>query len=277
MPIDIDELIEILPKLIRENDTIKGAVISALGGIVATKEDIKFLIESMNKRFEAVDKRFEELIELMDKRFEAVDKRFEAMDKRFEAMDKRFEAMDKRFEAVDKRFEELIELMDKRFEAVDKRFEAVDKRFEAVDKRFEAVINSIKDLTLSVSRIESKEGILFEKTVLELMKETLQLENIDPSKIRKEYLYDLKGVVFHRDYATDIDVLVENDNLYLVEVKATANRQDVEHFLQNIRLYEQVTGKKVTRPLLIALRIFLDAKGIADRYGIRVIAGTIME
>ena len=39
--IDIDELLKILPKLIRENDTIKGAILSALSGIVATHEDIR--------------------------------------------------------------------------------------------------------------------------------------------------------------------------------------------------------------------------------------------
>ena len=42
--IDIQKLIEILPKLIRENDTVKGAIITALSGVVATKDDIKVLI-----------------------------------------------------------------------------------------------------------------------------------------------------------------------------------------------------------------------------------------
>jgi hypothetical protein len=84
--IDIDELLKILPKLIRENDTVKGAIISALSGVVATHEDIVELNKAMDKRFEAIQKS-------MDKRFEAMDKRFEAMDKRFEAMDKRFDAI----------------------------------------------------------------------------------------------------------------------------------------------------------------------------------------
>ncbi len=79
-PIDIDELIKILPTLIRENDTVKGAIITALSGVVATKEDIKELIHQMDKRFEAVDKRFEAMQQQMDKRFEAMQQQ---MDKRF--------------------------------------------------------------------------------------------------------------------------------------------------------------------------------------------------
>ncbi len=72
--IDVKKLIDILPKLIRENDTVKGAMITALSGVVATKDDIKALIAEMDKRFEAVDKRFE----AVDKRFEAARQRTDA-------------------------------------------------------------------------------------------------------------------------------------------------------------------------------------------------------
>ncbi len=89
--IDKNELLKLLPKLIRENDEIKGAIITALSGVVATKEDIERIIENSNRRFEA-----------MDKRFEAMDKRFEAMDKRFETMDKRFEDARNHREEIEK-------------------------------------------------------------------------------------------------------------------------------------------------------------------------------
>lgn len=68
--INIDDLIEILPKLIRENDRVKGAIISALSGVVATHEDIVLLSEKMDKRFEAMERR-------MDKRFEAMDRKID--------------------------------------------------------------------------------------------------------------------------------------------------------------------------------------------------------
>nr|MDO8119483.1 DUF3782 domain-containing protein [Candidatus Sigynarchaeota archaeon] len=83
MPIDIAELLEILPRLVRENDTVKGAIITALSGVVATREDIKELIREMDKRFEQVDNRFGQV----DNRFEQVDKRFEQVDKRFDSLE----------------------------------------------------------------------------------------------------------------------------------------------------------------------------------------------
>ena len=60
---------------------------------VATKQDIKLLVDLVDRRFEDVNKRFEELLGYVDKRFEAVDRRFEDVNKRFEDMNKRFDEL----------------------------------------------------------------------------------------------------------------------------------------------------------------------------------------
>ena len=69
-----EDFLKLLPKLILEDNEVKGAIITTLSGVVATKDDIKQLIEHSNKRFEALQ-------EQMDKRFEQMDKRFEAQNK----------------------------------------------------------------------------------------------------------------------------------------------------------------------------------------------------
>ncbi len=116
--IDKNELLKLLPKLIREDDEIKGAIITALSGVVATKEDIVRIIENSNRRFEA-------------------------MDKRFEAMDKRFEAMDKRFEAMDKRFEALIVQMNKGFEEARKHRENIENSLIIVRESIGELIQNV--------------------------------------------------------------------------------------------------------------------------------------
>jgi uncharacterized membrane-anchored protein YhcB (DUF1043 family) len=124
MKIDIDELLKILPQLIRENDAVKGAIITALSGVVATHEDIRAVIEEMDRRFETMQAD-------MGQHFEAVDRRFEVMQadmgQHFEAVDRRFEAMQadigQHFEAVDRRFEAMQADMGQHFEAVDRRFD----------------------------------------------------------------------------------------------------------------------------------------------------------
>lgn len=61
-----EEFLRLLPKLILEDNEVKGAIITALSGIVATKEDIARLIEHSDRRFEAMDKRFEAMQKQMD-------------------------------------------------------------------------------------------------------------------------------------------------------------------------------------------------------------------
>jgi len=92
----------------------------------ATKEDIKMLIDLINKRFEAIDKRFEDLISYSDKRFEDINKRFEELRA-----------------YSDKRFEELKAYSDKRFEDINRRFEDINNRFEDMNRRFEDLTHYI--------------------------------------------------------------------------------------------------------------------------------------
>lgn len=56
MMIDKNELIRLLPELIREDDTIKGAIISALSSVITIKDDIERLIEHSNRHFEEARK-----------------------------------------------------------------------------------------------------------------------------------------------------------------------------------------------------------------------------
>jgi hypothetical protein len=234
--IDVKQLIEILPKLIRENDTVKGAILTALSGVVATREDIKDMIREMDKRFADMQNQ----------------------------SDKRFSEVDKHFSDVDKHFSD-----------VDKHFSDVDKHFSDVDKRFDRVEREIKIVGVSVDRLEGKQGVQLEKTILDLMRETLKMENVDPDKIKKVFIVDRKGMVFWNDYSSDIDVLVENGNVYAIEVKAKASHADVTRFVQNIKLYELVENKKVTKSFVISLRIEPDIKAYAESRGLIVIAGDI--
>jgi hypothetical protein len=221
--IDIQKLIDVLPKLIRENDTVKGAVISALSGVVATKDDIKELIKEMDNRFVATKDDIKELIKEMDKRFEEMDKRFEEMDKRFEEMDKRFEKMDKRFEKMDKRFEDLH--------------------------------GSVSRISLDLATLSGRSGDDLEAMVRDLMADTLVKHKIDVSNVEKASLVDVDGSVFTPGYSTEVDVVATNGKIYLYEIKFRADQRDAYHFMQVAKLYEIVNECTVDRLVMLVLEI----------------------
>ena len=113
MAIEVAELKSAMKDLLKEDPYfLKGIILDAISEDLmtksefakmfeklATKEDLKMLIEMINKRFEAVDKRFEDMQRYMEKRFEAIDKRFEDMryyiDKRFEVVERRIGFLEK--------------------------------------------------------------------------------------------------------------------------------------------------------------------------------------
>ncbi len=82
-----EEFLRLLPKLIREDDEVKGAIITALSGVVSTKDDIKEVIKEFDKRFEAMQKE-------MDKRFDETTKRFDLLDDRSDTLENKVDAID---------------------------------------------------------------------------------------------------------------------------------------------------------------------------------------
>lgn len=62
-----EDFLKLLPKLIVEDNEVKGAIITALSGIMATKHDIERVIEHSDKRFEKIDEKFEKIDERIEK------------------------------------------------------------------------------------------------------------------------------------------------------------------------------------------------------------------
>lgn len=62
-----EEFLKLLPKLIREDDQVKGAILSALSGVVSTKDDIQRQIEHSDKQFKLIEEQISALNNNMSK------------------------------------------------------------------------------------------------------------------------------------------------------------------------------------------------------------------
>jgi hypothetical protein len=241
-----EEFLRLLPKLIRENDEVKGAIISALSEVVATKDDIKLVIKKADERFEKLVKSIKLGIEESNKRFEKMDERFEKMDKRFEKMDERFEKMDKRFEKM-------------------------DKRFQALQRQTN--LNYTK-LRSAIDNLGSRGGIGLEEMVLKLLKEQHKLKDINISRIERKTIVDEDGDIFPQRYSTDIDILMENDKLILMEIKFKVDNRDIYHFVQVSKLYE-ILYEKPDELWVLTLEISPKTLNISNQFPVKVIYGHI--
>ena len=195
--IDIDELIEILPELIKTNDRIKGAIITALSGVMPTTEDIKAIVNEMKLGFEQMqentDRRFEQMQENTDRRFEQMQ---ENTNRRFEEFQQTISAVLRDMqENTDRRFEQMQENTDRRFEEFQQTISAVlkdmqentDKRFEQMqentDKRFKDMQSQFNKMDKKLDNLLSILGRPFEQFCRNVIVKILEAENIKGVKL----------------------------------------------------------------------------------------------
>jgi len=243
-----------------------------------TSRQIKLQREETSRQLEQTNRRIDLLGEEMNRRLEQMEQRIEQVEQRVdllrEEMNQRFDQVDQRFEQIDQRFEQV----DQRFEQVDQRFEQVDQRFEQVDQRFDQVHQDHLELKRRVIKLESGQKQILEKmtgfdawlkvitgnlgtekgqTLEDLfaiaLRYGLKNPNIKPESIRlRQELMDVEGLVFRKNYGTEIDLIAENGKLTVFEVKATANIDDVDLFGMKIELVRLQNQDKEVQGILVS-------------------------
>jgi len=204
--INLDQLIEILPKLIRENDRVKGAIISALAGVVATKEDIAQLIAEMDRRFEAMQGQ-------MNNRFEAMDRRFEALQ---EQIKDRFEAMDQHFNAVQAENNQ--------------RFNRIEQTMATGFSQVTAILNSI----------QTQIGKPFEQFGRNVVIRILQGEGFERVKLSPKIFRDPNHIVFHQSEEVEVDGFSEDPPVIVEITSILRDQEKVEKFLKKKAFIEDL-------------------------------------
>ena len=105
-------------------------------------QDLKQLIEGLDKK--------------IDERFDGVDKKFEKVDERFDGVDKKFEKVTERFNSVDKKIDENFRITQ---ENVDSQFERAFEVFATKEdvKNLEEKVDGLREmmqvLVMSVDKI----------------------------------------------------------------------------------------------------------------------------
>jgi hypothetical protein len=134
---------------------------------LATKDDIRMVIDRMDVRFAAMDEKFTHRIDEMDRRWS---ERLDAMDERWT---ERLAAMDDKWElrlaAIDDKWEQRLTTIDDRWELRDTAtnnkwegaFVSLDDKFEALEQRMTAVMYRAinRHLTFSVMAMATVSGM----------------------------------------------------------------------------------------------------------------------
>jgi hypothetical protein len=280
-------IVQILPQLLHE----KPEIVSTIEGIIADNfprrdefarllDEVKEQREQTNRHLDQMDLRFTLLREEMEQRLELQRKE---MDQRFDLLQAE---MNERFEQVDKRFDLLHTEMKGRFQQVEQRLDRVDQQFDNVDQRFDKVDQQLQQghresfkIKRRLLKVEASQDTLIKKvtgleTWLKMATgnlgtekgQTLEdmfaialsygLNNPDikaKTILLRQGLVDDKGVVFKKDYFTEIDLISENGRLTVFEVKATAKVGDVDFFSWKVELVQVQNPNKQVHGAFISL------------------------
>ncbi|MEM2972496.1 MAG: DUF3782 domain-containing protein, partial [Candidatus Bathyarchaeia archaeon] len=100
-----------------------------------------------------------------------------------------------------------------------------------------------------ISALGARWGLLSEKAFREGIKALIEKDF--KFKVEKWVAFDSKGHVYGYPCQIEIDTAIHNEKVILIEVKAHANASDIYAFKRKTELYEETTGKKPSRLLVV--------------------------
>jgi hypothetical protein len=89
-------------------------------------------------------------------------------------------------------------------------------------------------------------------------------------KVEHYHGQDPEGFINHRPRSFDLDVLIRNGEVVVAEIKSNASGADVTEFHRSVLLYEQQTGRRAGKRILVAVTLQEAALERARELGIIV-------
>ena len=268
----VKKIIEQLPVLIQQNPLLKYAVWDICADKFAdkkkTEDRFELLLEEFRKERERSDKRFAELKEEIRREREKSDKRFEKFDQRFEKFEEWMKESEQRLEKL----EDWMEESKRRFEKFEQRCEKFDQRFEEMHKEITLLAEKIarvdKRIDRTIGALGARWGLNSEKAFRDAIRDILR--ELTNYKVERFLEYDMQGIVFDEPDQIELDVVIKNNQTWLIEIKSSVSKADVYIFKRKVEFYEQDKGVKASKKIIISPMVDRKAVDLAQKLGIKI-------
>jgi len=269
-----DYVLKILPQLLREEPTVVMAIESLiaqqfprrdeftrlLDEIKQQREDLHQQIELNTQRLEyfqaEVKQQFQLQRQEMEQRLEShrleVQQRLEALR---EDLQQRLEALR---EDLQQRLEALREDMNRRFEQVHQDHLKLKRRIIKLESGQDLILNRMTGMEAWLKVISGNLGTEKGQTLEDLfaiaLRYGLKNPDIKPETILlRQELVDVNGEIFLRKgYGTEVDLIAENGQLTVFEVKAHGEMDDVDWFVMKVELLRRQQPTQPVRGVFIS-------------------------
>jgi hypothetical protein len=130
------------------------------------------------------------------------------------------------------------------------------------------MVEGFRRLDLKISAIGARWGIMNEQSVRDGLKGILSK---DLGYTVEEFKYsDDEGYVYGYPSSVQIDVVVKDSMVIVLEISSHVKRSDPPTVKRKAELYERVTGRSVSKVVIVTPFIDDDAVDVCRRYGIEV-------
>ena len=130
------------------------------------------------------------------------------------------------------------------------------------------MVEGFRRLDLKISAIGARWGIMNEQSVRNGLKGILSK---DLGYTVEEFEYsDDEGYVYGYPSSVQIDVVVKDSMVIVLEISSHVKRSDPPTVKRKAELYERVTGRSVSKVVIVTPFIDDDAVDVCRRYGIEV-------
>ena len=243
---EVEELKTKILKILREDEEFRYAVAGIIG------------LEEIIKRLEKHDEKFNEILERLDRHEEELKKLREDMIQGFRRHD---EIMEKHAQEITRLREDMIlgfrrhdEILERHEKEIIKLREDMNKGFQLINRRIDA--------------LGARWGIMSEEAFREGLRGLLEKEL--GFKIEKWTVYDQAGKVYGYPSVVDIDVILKDEKTILVEVSSHIKKSDIIIFKKKAELYEEETGRKPDKLLIVTPYIDEEALKASEKMEIEV-------
>jgi hypothetical protein len=222
-----DYVIEILPELLRREPEIVRAIDHIIAEQFPRRDEFARLLDKMDQRDEEIRQQHEESNDRLDMLREDLDMLRGEMNQRLD--DQQKVLLGVRRDVTQLRQEP----------------ESLTKRMEAHEKW----------IRLRVGEIGNEKGQSAEDFFAEGLRYGLKNPNISADKIRlRQPLVDTEGVVFKQPFASEVDLISDNDHLIVFEIKSgRVKAGDVSFFSLKVEVVAAQNPDKQVRGVLIVL------------------------
>jgi hypothetical protein len=267
---------EILPQLIAEDPLIRDFVLRTVSTYYAGKEETEsrfdLVLAELQRDREEQSRRWKEQYQENQGFLARLDQEQEENNRRWEENNRRWEEQHQENQRFLDRLDQEQEENNRRWEESQRRWEESQRRWEEQHQQNQQLLAEIQNQNRrydsTIGALGSRWGLYSEASFRNALKGIL--EHSFGVQVLNITDFDEAGEVFGRPDQVELDIIIQNGQVIVCEIKSSLSKSDMYSFDRKVAFYQKRHQRPVSRKLVICPMVDDRALPVAEVLGIEV-------